>query len=123
MTLTVLPNRTTTQWSAAREALRVSAERADHPLVSEHAATADRMLLDAGRPAAPWANRIAAIAVIAGRRADVAPTMDRRVAYLDVAADAAELLQLAEDLHGTMPSEAALALLDRSGTRMAALSS
>lgn len=121
MTVTVLPTRTTAQWGAAVEALDQAVPVADHPLVTEHAITAEQMLLDAGQPTKSWANRIAAIAVIAERRADVAPSIDRRIAYLDLAAAAAALLLLAHDLHAVRPDDAALSVLEESGLRTAAL--
>jgi hypothetical protein len=121
MTVTVLPTRSTAQWGTAVQALGRAIPVADHPLVTEHGTTADRMLLDAGHPTRAWANRIAAIAVIAERRADVAPTIERRIAYLDLASAAAALLLLAHDLHAVRPDDAALSALEETGLRTAAL--
>ena len=121
MTVTVLPTRTSAQWGAAVEVLAQAVAVADHPLVTEHAITAEQMLLDAGQPTRAWANRIAAVAVIAERRADAAPTIDRRIAYLDLAAAAAALLLLAHDVHAVRPNDAALSVLEATGQRTAGL--
>jgi hypothetical protein len=121
MTITALPTGTTARWEAATETLRDAAVAADHPLASQHAEDAERQLLASGQPTTAWANRLAAIAVIAGRRAESAPTIERRVAYLDLAAAATELLMLARNIHGTRPDGAALRILADTGLRSAAL--
>ena len=121
MTVIALPTRTTAQWAAAEDALREAASLADHPLASEHVDTAEQMLLDAGQPTTPWANRIAAIAVIAERRAEVAPSMDRRAAYLELAGTASTMLLLAHTLHDVHPNDQAMAMLGDTGNRSAAL--
>lgn len=121
MTVTALPTRTTAQWGTAVAALARAVPVAAHPLVAEHAVAAEQMLLDAGQPTRAWANRMAAIAVIAERRADAAPTIERRIAYLDLAAAAAALLLLAHDLHAVRPDDAALSVLEETGLRTAAL--
>lgn len=121
MTMTTLPTGTTAQWDAATAVLRDAAAIADHPLASQHAEHAEQLLLASGHPTTAWANRLAAIAVIAGRRAETAPTMDRRIAYLDLAAAAAEMLVLARAVHGTRPDGTALAAMSETGLRSAAL--
>ena len=121
MTITALPTGTTAQWDAATAVLRDAAAVADHPLASQHAADAEQLLLASGHPTTAWANRLAAIAVIAGRRAEAAPTIERRIAYLDLAAAAADLLVLARSIHGTRPDGAALAVMAQTGLRSAAL--
>ena len=121
MTMTALPTGTTVQWDAATAVLRDAAEVADHPLASQHAERAELLLLASGRPSTAWANLLAAIAVIAGRRAETAPTMERRIAYLDLAAAAGDLLVLARAVHGTRPDGAALEVLADTGLRSAAL--
>lgn len=119
MTVVALPTRSSSQWATADAALRHALPVADHPRLTEHAAIARRVLAEAGQPTPVWANRIAAIAVIANRRADTAPTIARRAAYCDVAAAAAGLLLLAEVLHDVRPDPGAsqvlagLRLLDR----------
>lgn len=112
MTVVALPTRSSLEWAHTGAALHEALEVADHPRLHEHAEYARTLLADAGRPTRAWADRIAAIAVIASRRADLAPTMARRAAYIDVAAAAAQLLLLAELLHGALPDPAALRMLD-----------
>ena len=121
MTITTLRSGTTGRWNAATATLKATIAAADHPLASRHAQDAERMLLSNGRPTPAWANRLAAIAVIAERRADTAPTIQRRIAYLDLAAAAADLLVLARSIHGTRPDGAALEILADTGLRSAAL--
>lgn len=121
MTISALPSSSTTQWATATEALRAAAATADHPLVDQHLEDAELILLAAGRPCTAWANRVAAIAVIAGRRADAAPTLQRRIAYLDLAAAAGDLLHLARRIHGTRPDGSALAVMSQTGLRAEAL--
>ncbi len=121
MTLVRLPTRTTSHWIAAESGLQATLPVADHPLLDEHAARAARFHREFGIPTRVWANRIAAIAVIAERRADTAPTIQRRTAYIEVAAAARELLLLAEEVHGVVPDDEALALLSSNGDRSAVL--
>lgn len=121
MTVKTLPTRTSTQWFAAQQALRTALPVADHALLTEHARMADAFLAECGHPTLIWANRIAAIAVVAQRRADVAPTSARRIAYLDVAAAATALLALADHIHGVQPDDAAMAILAPTGSRSEAL--
>ena len=121
MTITALPTGSTAQWDAATANLQVAAAIADHPLAAQHAADAERLLLASGQPTTGWANRLAAIAVIAGRRAEAAPTTERRIAYLDLAAAAADLLVLARTVHGTRPDAVALEVMSDTGLRSAAL--
>lgn len=116
MTVVALPTRSSSQWSHTEAALLGALAVADHPRLHEHGESARTLLADAGRPTRAWANRIAAIAVIASRRADLAPTMARRAAYVDVAGAAAQLLLLAELLHGARPEPMAMRLLDDLGT-------
>jgi len=111
MTVVALPNRMASQWAAAQEALVASLPVAGHPRLTEHAGMADQIRSEAGHPTRIWANRIAAIAVIAERRADASPTIGRRIAYLDVAAAATELLLLTEMMHDVRPDKKALVLL------------
>ena len=115
MSVALLPTRAALRWEAAEASLREVVPAAGHPLITTHAAAAQDFLHQAGRPTLPWANRIAAIAVIALRRADTAPTMGRRAAYLDVAAAASDLLLLGEHLHGVHPDEQARAVLSQTG--------
>lgn len=114
MTVALLPTRTGLAWSAAQISLQDAAAVADHPLITQHLETAARFLGEAGAPTRHWATRIAAIQVIAARRADVAPTMARRTAYLDVARAASELLALAEDVHDVRPDEECRSVLAQS---------
>ena len=65
MTITMLATGTTGRWNAATASLRSAIAAADHPLASQHAQDAEWMLLINGRPTTAWANRLAAIAVIA----------------------------------------------------------
>lgn len=111
MTVLQLPTRSARQWAGAVEALEDALLAADHPRLHEHAAHAAVTLAEAGSPTNVWANRIAAIAVIASRRADTAPTMERRSAYFGVAAAASELLLLAELVHAARPDPAASRVL------------
>ncbi len=121
MTVALLPTRTTNQWTAAEQALHDAVATADHPLLTEHAVAAERLLQEAGQPTRSWANRMAAIAVVAERRADAAPTITRRIAYVDAAAAAGGLLLLADQLHGVRPDDKALVMMSETGSRTAAL--
>ncbi len=121
MTIITLRSGTTGRWHAASATLQATVAAADHPLATQHAQDAERMLLFNGRPTTAWANLLAAIAVIAERRADTAPTIQRRIAYLDLVAAAADLLVLARTIHGTRPDGAALEVLADTGLRSAAL--
>lgn len=111
MTLVTLPNRASLRWAAAQQALDAALPRAGHPRLTGHARLAQHLLMEAGQPTRVWANRIAAIAVIAARRADTAPTAARRAAYLDVADAATDLLALAATTHRVRPDGAATAVL------------
>ena len=116
MSVALLPTRNGVAWSAAEASLRDAVQVADHPLITGHLQMAAAFLGDAGAPTQIWANRIAAIHVIAHRRADLAPTMARRTAYLDVARTAIGLLDLAQELHGARPDEEASSVLAQSPT-------
>ena len=105
------PTRATDEWSAALSALESAVQRADHPRLTEHHTMASSFLADAGAPTKVWANRIAAMVVIAHRRADTAPTMSRRSDYLEVAVAASALLALGQSVHGAAPDETAQAYL------------
>lgn len=107
MAVVHLPTRSSRRWASAVATLDAALVQADHPRLLEHAASAEEILSEAGRPTNTWANRIAAIAVIASRRADAAPTMRRRAAYVEVAAGAADLLLLADLIHSTQPDPSA----------------
>ena len=111
MTVVQLPTLSRSQWTLAEWELADAVERTGHPRLEEHLTWADRFLADAPAPNQIWANRIAAIAVIADRRADVAPTRPRRAIYLDAADAAHRLLDLAYRVHGAVPDETAQVVL------------
>jgi hypothetical protein len=83
---------------------------ARHPGVAHHAEVAERILHEQG-PCRQWADRMAAIVILAARRADTAPTIQRRHAYRQLGLAAGVLLQLAQDIHGVEPSGVARAEL------------
>lgn len=107
MTVVALPNRNTRTWQTAVIDLDAAVAVADHPRLTEHQRQAARLIATAGVPTRAWADRMAAITVIAERRADAAPTIARRAAYRDVADGAAHLLMLAEAVHSVRPVPAA----------------
>ena len=105
MSVHTLPTTAVYRWDTAQGRLVDSVTASADPRLSLHLATADAIAATGLSPR--WADRIAAIQVLAARRADRTATAAARVIYLD-AADAAEsLLFEAERIHGIVPSEAA----------------
>lgn len=103
MNVVQLPTRQTHRWDEAVVELRECLERAENDTLNGHAGMAARFIRDAGQPTMVWANRIAAVQILATRHADVAMTIKGRANHRDVASAAAEILALASEIHGVEP--------------------
>lgn len=105
MSVVTLPTTAAFRWDTALARISDAVEKTSDPRLALHLATAQAMAASGLSPR--WADRIAAIQVLAERRADLAVTPAGRVRYL-AAADAAEVLLFeAERVHGLVPSQAA----------------
>jgi hypothetical protein len=111
MTVVMLNTRQATQWHNATELLRMAVDVARHPGSAHHADVAERLLRKDGVPTRQWADRMAAIVIMAARRSDTAPTIQRRHAYRQLEVAAGVLIDLARQVHGVEPSGVARAEL------------
>jgi hypothetical protein len=111
MTVVMLATRRSTRWHNADELLRMAVDVARHPGIAHHADVAERLLRKDGVPTRQWADRMAAIVIMAARRSDTAPTIQRRHVYRQLAVAAGVLLELAQQIHGVEPSGVARAEL------------
>lgn len=69
-------------------------------------------------PDTAWADRIAAVQILALRRADRAVTMQTRAAYIEVAEAAEEMLAVAAETHGIQPQSEALRILNQTADEL-----